>query len=280
MWGCCWAMGRAASATPPPSPPAGSSLSVAVADVNKDGNLTIVVANCYSERGRAAGHMGRAGSAGHTFASGGSGPFSVAVADVNKDGNLDLVVANSSSHNVGLLLGNGPPVVSLSTPNSFLFDIREAGAGRASSCKGPANAFDGYSRLQVGGSNSSPTLAHGQGQTFLFDGGRTVVTPCKPWPGLTSTARSLYRYPCPLPSAGRGGGFRPDCRCLRENLTGSPITTRVHDRRQLRLRCGHDRLRHLRRRHDRKSTTSGSARMMPTAAARRPSFTTFTGLAG
>jgi hypothetical protein len=98
---------------------------VAVADVNGDGKLDLVVANiCASQsnctNGSVSVLLGNGTGTFQTavsFASGGEYPVAVAAADVNGDGKPDLVVANSCAENssdcsygegvVGVLLGNG-----------------------------------------------------------------------------------------------------------------------------------------------------------------------------
>jgi hypothetical protein len=92
--------------------------SVAVADVNGDGNVDVVVTNCGSCYGPPT--LGYAGSVGVllgngdgtlqpavTYDSGGEVPVFIAIADVNKDGKPDLVVVNRNGNNIGVLLGNG-----------------------------------------------------------------------------------------------------------------------------------------------------------------------------
>jgi hypothetical protein len=86
-----------------------SPQSVAVGDVNGDGQLDLVTANNGSNNATVL--LGN-GSGGFTQAAGspfavGSFPSSVAVGDMNGDGRLDLAVANTGSSNVTVLLGNG-----------------------------------------------------------------------------------------------------------------------------------------------------------------------------
>jgi len=99
-----------------------NATSVAVADVNGDGKLDVVVSQCAGPSfGCIPGEVGvLLGNGDGTFrtavnySSGADFPSSVAVADVNGDGKLDLLVGNpgSGSHGtldgeVGVLLGNG-----------------------------------------------------------------------------------------------------------------------------------------------------------------------------
>jgi hypothetical protein len=85
--------------------------SVAVADVNGDGKLDLLVGNSGSNSvGVLLGNGDGTFQTAVTYGSG-SGAYSVAVADVNGDGKLDLLVGNSGgssySGSVGVLLGNG-----------------------------------------------------------------------------------------------------------------------------------------------------------------------------
>jgi uncharacterized membrane protein len=82
--------------------------SVAVADVNGDGRLDLLVTNLFSSTvGVLLGNGDGTFRSAVTYDSGGVNPFSVAVGDVNGDGKPDLVVANSNTATVGVLLGNG-----------------------------------------------------------------------------------------------------------------------------------------------------------------------------
>jgi FG-GAP-like repeat len=94
--------------------------SVAVADLNGDGNLDVVVANQSQSRNNSQGSisvmLGKGNGTFHApvnYSSGGEGAFSISVADLNGDGKPDLVVANGclgsncSTGGVGVLLGKG-----------------------------------------------------------------------------------------------------------------------------------------------------------------------------
>jgi hypothetical protein len=83
--------------------------SIAVADVNHDGKLDIVVANTVDGTvdvllGDGKGHFIRA--QGSPFACGKS-PNDIATGDLNGDGNLDLVIANTETPYLTILLGDG-----------------------------------------------------------------------------------------------------------------------------------------------------------------------------
>jgi hypothetical protein len=89
--------------------------SVAVADVNHDGNADLLIANdcagdCSKIKGGVAVLLGNGNGTFQTaisYDSGGIHANSVTVADVNGDGNTDLQVSNLVPNTVGVLLGNG-----------------------------------------------------------------------------------------------------------------------------------------------------------------------------
>jgi hypothetical protein len=98
--------------------------SVAVADVDGDGKLDLVVANCSATSGSCTGGGGTVGvllgngdgtfqTPAVTYPSGGPTPFGVAVADLNGDGKPDIVAANCVSNICGG--GNGAVGVLINT---------------------------------------------------------------------------------------------------------------------------------------------------------------------
>jgi hypothetical protein len=103
-------------------------VSIAVADVNGDGKLDLIVANCSNGCTTSMGLVGVLLGNGDatfqtavTYSSGAVGAASVVVADVNGDGKPDLVVANRAG-SVGVLLGKGDgtfqPVVTYNSGGS------------------------------------------------------------------------------------------------------------------------------------------------------------------
>jgi hypothetical protein len=106
------------------------AVSVAVADVNGDGKLDLVVGgrcsavdNCGNLIAVLLGNGDGTFQSPTTFPSDDPLQSSVAVGDVNGDGNPDLLVANLSSGTVGVMLGNGngtfKPIVNYSVGASF-----------------------------------------------------------------------------------------------------------------------------------------------------------------
>ena len=83
------------------------SRSVALADINGDNKLDIVVANDGTSNVGVLINRGNGTFlAQTTFSTGGSSsPRSVALADVNGDNEADIVIANNDGNNVGVFLG-------------------------------------------------------------------------------------------------------------------------------------------------------------------------------
>ena len=160
---------------------------VAIADVNRDGKLDVVVANSSTSTTVDNGNVGVLLGNGNgtlraavAYPSGAFGAASVAVADVNGDGKLDLVVANCSGTasscvgalpgGVGVLLGNGdgtfqPAVLSGSGGNTpFGVAVGDVnGDGRpdivAANCPS-ANCGQGSGKVGVLINQTSPWLVY------------------------------------------------------------------------------------------------------------------------
>ena len=93
--------------------------SLAVADVNGDGRLDVLIANNGSSTlavllGNGAGGFALQATAPSTGA--GTNPNGLVVADVNGDGKPDALTANNGNHSVSVLLGNGSGNFTLQAP--------------------------------------------------------------------------------------------------------------------------------------------------------------------
>jgi hypothetical protein len=94
---------------------------VELADVNKDGNLDIIVTNYESDNITVYLGDGKGGfkeSKGSPFASG-KNPNDLAFGDFNRDGNPDIAIANHSIKLVTILLGNGKGRFSFASGSPF-----------------------------------------------------------------------------------------------------------------------------------------------------------------
>jgi hypothetical protein len=108
-------------------------ISIAVADVNGDGNPDLFTANTSNSTvGVLLGNGNGTFQAATNYNTGSnSSPYSIAVADVNGDGKLDLLTANNGNDTAGVLVGNGngtfQPIATYSTgDNSFPYNIAVA----------------------------------------------------------------------------------------------------------------------------------------------------------
>jgi|HubBroStandDraft_6_1064221.scaffolds.fasta_scaffold52974_2 hypothetical protein len=100
--------------------------SVAVADVNGDGILDLVVANCSSSASScvpAGGNVGVLLGIGNgtfrtavTYSAAGNAPFAVTLGDVNGDGRPDIVAASCASNNCGAAAGTVGVLINTTSP--------------------------------------------------------------------------------------------------------------------------------------------------------------------
>jgi hypothetical protein len=195
--------------------------SVAVADVNGDGRLDLVVAD-YASNG--VGVL--LGNGNGTFKGAvnfgvGLGPFAVAVADVNRDGLPDLVVANDSSNSVSVLLGNrnaathfritAPANVTLGTPFNVTITALTAGNQLDALYTGTIH-FTSSDGLAVLPADFTFTLADSGSHTFsvtLNTAGGQTITVTDTTTGITGSAvvngNAARRAPAPARRSDPGG---------------------------------------------------------------------------
>ncbi|CAF1192554.1 unnamed protein product [Adineta ricciae] len=86
--------------------PAGRPWSIAVGDLNRDGQLDVAVANWGANCVSVMFGYGNGSFAEPVLYSTGSRPLSVAIGDFNNDKYLDITVANYGSNNIDVLFGN------------------------------------------------------------------------------------------------------------------------------------------------------------------------------
>jgi hypothetical protein len=171
----------ASSAEDSPTKPPGEVLipvghgpaSIAIADVNNDGKLDILVANVESETltvllGDGRGHFVAARS---VPCATGKGPNDIAVGDFNGDGNLDVAIANTGTPYLTILLGDGKGGFKASAHSPFVTTSSPHVHGVA------AADFNGNGKLDV----VTDSWGHNQILMLPGDGAGNLITPGRPF---------------------------------------------------------------------------------------------------
>jgi hypothetical protein len=180
---------RSSSVTPLPSAsfdqivlPVGQGPgSIAIADVNHDGKLDLLVANTISQTltvllGDGRGHFRPAPG---TPCPTGPLPNDIAMGDFNGDGNLDLVIANTESPYLTILLGDGRGGFKPSPHSPFATQSYPHVHGVA------AADFNGDGKLDV----VTDSWGHNQILMLLGDGAGNLILPGK----LFNTGKRPYQ---------------------------------------------------------------------------------------
>jgi hypothetical protein len=147
--------------------------SIAIADVNHDGKLDIIVANTADGTidvllGDGRGRFTPA--AGSPFACG-KNPNDIATGDFNRDGNLDLLIANTETPFLTILLGDGKGAFAQSPHSPFDTHSYPHVHGVA------VADFNGDGRLDA----VTDSWGHDQILVFLGDGRGNLVLPGQPF---------------------------------------------------------------------------------------------------
>lgn len=155
--------------------------SIAIADVNHDGKLDLLVANTISQTltvllGDGRGHFRPAPG---TPCPTGPLPNDIAMGDFNGDGNLDLVIANTESPYLTILLGDGRGGFKPSPHSPFATQSFPHVHGVA------AADFNGDGKLDV----VTDSWGHNQILMLLGDGAGNLILPGK----LFNTGKRPYQ---------------------------------------------------------------------------------------
>ncbi len=134
--------------------------SVALADVNRDGKLDIVVAN-WAGAGVLLGNGDGTFQPAVVYDSGSANAYALAVGDVNGDKKLDLVLTHVGGRTVGVLLGNGDgtfqaPTMYEAGPAPLSVAISDVnGDGRLDLAVASGSGSNGYVDVLVGNGDGS-----------------------------------------------------------------------------------------------------------------------------